>query len=260
MIRVAGAKRSDVAMVLDLQLTRFCKSINISVPLTDYQKTEVVLTMMERYPHETLNDFLLMFRNARLGLYGPIYNRIDITVISEYMTRYLDGKAYEREQMEKQLESEIMADFKFIEKTEFKNADEFEEWRAKWFAEKSKWYSDKLVLHDKLQQIDKKYEIIKRRGSLIAMTGDDGKDEAGYQKFKSAYLEKARAENNETKTETKDDTRTGGSMVGDGNIGPIEIVPIFIGNGSDDIEQIQRTGPEHHQQGDGVQSQSEALY
>jgi hypothetical protein len=251
MIRVGGAKRSDIATILDLQLIRFCKSINLSVPLTDYQKQEIVMTMMEQYRHETLNDFLLMFRNARNGLYGPIYNRMDITVISEYMARYLDAKSFERENIEREIQSHIIA----MEKhPEFKTPEEYQAW-------KKQWYDGKLTLRDKLVAVQKKFERMERMGI-------PANKELEYQKFREQYIKTHGEESgvHTTKTETAtekqttDDIRTGGTMDGHDDPGADQNVPVFIGNGSDDIESIQREGSEHHQQSDVVQSQSETLH
>lgn len=254
MIKFHGAKRSDVLAIVDLQLVRFLNSINITNPLTDFQKSELVMTMVERYPHETLNDFMLMFRMVKHGYFGPIYNRLDITVISEYMTKYLESKAFERENMEQQLESAIIADVKFLEQKEFANEKEYQEWVEKWMAEKQKWYTDKLVLADKLNDIQKRYERRKRFG-IIGVTGDDPKKEAEYQKILRNANEKWRKEVDvEIQKQTANDTNTRGSMGGNADPGSNENVPVPDGTRRDDVEPIQRAGSSHREQGDGIPS------
>lgn len=248
MIRFHGAKRSDVMAVVDLQLTRFLNSINISNPLSDFQKSELVMTLVERYKHETLNDFLLMFKMVRHGYFGPIYNRLDITVISEYMNKYLEMKAFEREHGEQQHTKEMAITEPIKAPSDFKSPEEYDAWRKKW-------YGDKLKLHDGLQKINDDYERKKRRG-IIGIVGDDPRREMEYQKFKTAAMEKARAEAEKQSNETKttNDASTRGHM--DGNVDPGTDANVSVSHGgrSENVEPIQRAGSKHHQQGDGIQS------
>jgi hypothetical protein len=254
MIKFHGAKRSEIMAIVDLQLVRFLKSINVTNTLTDFQQQELVMHLVENYPHETLNDFVLMFKRVRHGYYGPIYNRIDITVISEYMSKYLEAKAYERENVEREVHSELMA----IDKPEnFESAEQYEAW-------KKSWYDQKLTLRDKMMAIEKKFNRMERMGipadkeksfmdfrnNYLKTKSDDGKGGG----VSSPMGETGTEEKIETNTETKTshDTRARGTMdtnVGDGTD---QNVSVSDRNGSDDVESIQRTGSTHRQQGDGV--------
>lgn len=232
MIKYHGVKRSSVHTIVDLQLVRFLNSINISTPLTDFQKTELVMTMVERYPHETLNDFLLCFRMVKHGYFGPIYNRLDITVISEYMTKYLEMKAFEREHEQQEFEQKFIAE---NEKHNFTSLEQYLE-------HKEKWYKERLELREKLNAIDERYERIKKRGS-VGVVGDDPKKEADYQQWRSEWL-KTNGE--------KNDLHAGGTMEGNVDPGTDENVSVSGHGGSGNADTIPSPGSEHSQQGDGL--------
>jgi hypothetical protein len=240
MIKFHGAKRSTVMAVVDLQLVRFLKSINVGNTLTDFQQQELVMTLVDRYPHETLNDFLLMFRMARQGYFGPLYNRIDITVISEYMGKYLEIKAFERENL---ASSEIK-----IESVEGQKKLTPEQYEI----ERQKWYEEKIAAFRKLSDIDEEHKR-KKRGMISVMTNDNPRTEAEYQKFKNEWYEK-RAGEIEIKKQSEDDTNTRGSMDGNVDPGSNENVSVSQSNGSGNVEPIQRTGSEHREQSDVVPS------
>jgi hypothetical protein len=234
MIRFHGAKRSDIMAIVDLQLTRFIKSINVTNTLTDFQKQELVMHLVENYPHETLNDFVLMFKRVRHGYYGPIYNRIDITVISEYMSKYLEAKAYERENIEREVHSEMLAMEKFQTRDQFKNAEEYDEYVKQYNEWKQSWYNKNLTLREKLIAVEKKFNRMEKMG----VPADK---EKSFIDFKNQYIK-----------EKKNDVSSRGTMDGNDGGGANGNVPVSDGKGSDGIEPIQRTGSEHHEQNQNV--------
>lgn len=169
-----GVPRSDVAMVLDLQIVRFLESLNIKNTMSDYQIEEMVSTMIQKYPTETIMDFQLMFRMAKHGMFGPVYNRLDITVIMEYMGKYLEHKAFEVEQMNRQVGKEAPAP-----REKFVTDEQFEQYR-------DDFYKNKLVLSQKLAEIDKHQRDMKRRG----IVGMDPSKVAEYEKFRNQEFAK----------------------------------------------------------------------
>ena len=232
MIRVHGAKRSDVMIIVDLQLARFLNSINIRDQLNDAQKTEIVMTLVERYPHETLNDFLLMFRMVRHGHFGPIYNRMDITIISEYMTKYLEQKAFERENIERQHMKEFLDD---SSKQTFESQEQFNEW-------KKQWYSERMKLREKLDAIENKWQHAKRHGSAALF--DDPKKELEYQKFKNERIQNGLINN----------MGDGGGVERNVHPGTNENISVSESDGGGNVEQTGGEGSQPDQQNNGVPS------
>lgn len=61
---------------------------NISNRMTDAQTIDVVRLIMEKFNYFKLADFKLCFKNAKTGLYGKVYNRIDGLIIFEWLNLY----------------------------------------------------------------------------------------------------------------------------------------------------------------------------
>lgn len=66
---------------------------NIGKSITDEQALDTASLLIDSYPHETIEDFTLMFREAKKGKYGELYNRLDGQIIFKWMSAYLDMKA-----------------------------------------------------------------------------------------------------------------------------------------------------------------------
>lgn len=89
--------RKDIKAVLDLHLTKFVKSLNLKWTLSDQQIGPIVEDLLYKYPNESLEDFMLVFRKARMGEFkdqdgnATIY-RLDGAVIFGWMDQYLVQK------------------------------------------------------------------------------------------------------------------------------------------------------------------------
>lgn len=70
---------------------------NISNRISEDQAIQTAFLILDKYPHETIEDFVIMFRNAKSGKYGELYNRLDGQIIFQWMQTYLDEKAAYRE-------------------------------------------------------------------------------------------------------------------------------------------------------------------
>lgn len=88
-MRFAGSRQ--VAQALDIALTKLVASVNITQNLNDSQIKIIVEDLLDKYPNETLEDFILVFKKARLGEFGIIYN-LHSAVIFGWMEFYLEEK------------------------------------------------------------------------------------------------------------------------------------------------------------------------
>lgn len=61
--------------------------------MNEDQAIETAYLLLDKYPHESLEDFVIMFRNAKTGKYGELYNRLDGQIIFKWMGEYLEEKA-----------------------------------------------------------------------------------------------------------------------------------------------------------------------
>lgn len=87
--RVVGSRQ--VAVALDIQLTRLVGNLNLKWSLNDAQIKTIVEDLMDKYPNECLEDFILCFKKARMGEYGELI-RLDSPIVFSWMQLYLDEK------------------------------------------------------------------------------------------------------------------------------------------------------------------------
>lgn len=81
----------QIAQALDIQLTRLVKALNLKWSLNDSQIKIVVEDLLDKYPNETLDDFIVVFKRARTGEYGELI-RLDGPIVFSWMEAYMDEK------------------------------------------------------------------------------------------------------------------------------------------------------------------------
>lgn len=87
--RTVGSRQ--VAIALDIQLTRLVANLNLKWTVNDAQIKTIVEDLLDKYPNETIEDFILCFKKARQGEYGELI-RLDGPIIFSWMRLYLDDK------------------------------------------------------------------------------------------------------------------------------------------------------------------------
>jgi hypothetical protein len=78
---------------------------NLTKSMNDDQAIDTASLLIETYPHETIEDFTIMFREAKKGKYGELYNRLDGQLIFKWMGLYLEEKAKFREKQHQNMKS-----------------------------------------------------------------------------------------------------------------------------------------------------------
>lgn len=81
----------QIAQALDIQLTRLVAALNLKWSLNDSQIKIVVEDLLDKYPNETLDDFIVVFKRARTGEYGELI-RLDGPIVFSWMEAYMDEK------------------------------------------------------------------------------------------------------------------------------------------------------------------------
>lgn len=89
-VRATGSIK-PVAQALDIALTKLVGSINVNQNLNDSQIKVIVEDLLDKYPNESLEDFILCFKKARQGEFGTIYH-LHSAVIFGWMEVYLGDK------------------------------------------------------------------------------------------------------------------------------------------------------------------------
>lgn len=91
-----------VAQAIDIALTKLVANVNVSQNLNDGQIKIIVEDLLDKYPNESIEDFILVFKRARQGEFGTIYH-LHSAVIFSWMEFYLNEKY---EALEKKLKRE----------------------------------------------------------------------------------------------------------------------------------------------------------
>jgi hypothetical protein len=75
------------------EILKLVSAVNINGQLTiqKYQIPVIAAQLVEMYPVESLEDFVLCFKRGGAGFYGTIY-KLDASVLCEWMKAYLDEK------------------------------------------------------------------------------------------------------------------------------------------------------------------------
>lgn len=84
--------RASVARSLDLLIMRLAIIVNVRHNITDAQIKIVVNDLLELYPNESLEDWVLVFKRMRQGYYGKTYHLLNLATIVEAMKTHLDEK------------------------------------------------------------------------------------------------------------------------------------------------------------------------
>ncbi|BDD11930.1 hypothetical protein FUAX_43620 (plasmid) [Fulvitalea axinellae] len=82
-----------------LLLMRTVNFFNVGKGMNKAQAMETCDLLYEEYPHESLEDFAVCFRNARKGVYGTVYDRIDGGVVFGWVRQYMEEKSLVREKV-----------------------------------------------------------------------------------------------------------------------------------------------------------------
>lgn len=76
---------------MDIALTKLAALINVNQNLHDGQIKIIVEDLLDKYPNESLEDFILCFKKARHGEFGIIYH-VHSAVVFGWMDLYLEQK------------------------------------------------------------------------------------------------------------------------------------------------------------------------
>ncbi|AUD00972.1 hypothetical protein [Spirosoma pollinicola] len=89
-------------------LKLFNDGLNTSLRMDARQLFEYALVWCGEFENETLKDLILCLKRVKAGRYGPIFNRIDGTVVSDFFQKYLAEKAQWGEDQNRQYKSDMI--------------------------------------------------------------------------------------------------------------------------------------------------------
>ena len=97
----AAVKKNESEDVAILQISQsiaeLCEMVNVKHSMTPKQIRFTAELILEKYYFLTRADLMLFVKNAILGYYGTIYNRLDPASILEFIKKYSDERMNEAE-------------------------------------------------------------------------------------------------------------------------------------------------------------------
>lgn len=96
----------ELKVALDMQILRLASSLNLNRNISESQVKTIVCDLIELYPHETMEDFIMVFKRMRQGYYGEFYSSLDGAKIISCMNKHLEEKAAYREMQHRKIKSE----------------------------------------------------------------------------------------------------------------------------------------------------------
>lgn len=90
-------------------LTGLAKSINVGKNLDTLQTYETATLLIEKFWYLRLEECMYVFKQAKLGKYGQLFDRLDITIISGWLDTYdrTERLAEVEQQRRQQMKAEI---------------------------------------------------------------------------------------------------------------------------------------------------------
>lgn len=92
-----NGQEANLMILLSTLILKTASFFNIGKNITEDQAINTASLILEKYPYETLEDFVMVFKMAKKGELGKVYDRIDPQVIFEWCNQYFDKKAEARE-------------------------------------------------------------------------------------------------------------------------------------------------------------------
>lgn len=111
-----GIEKINVIKAITYLVLRFADTLNVRNGFTEEQASVLALDLTEIFEYDTLEDVVLMFKYARQGKLGKVYERLDPEFVTgTFVPNYLELKAIERESNHSRTKGELngMSNFKW---------------------------------------------------------------------------------------------------------------------------------------------------
>jgi hypothetical protein len=110
--RLRQRDKPALLKALSLLITQLGNSFNVGKNVDTLQVYECATLLAEKYWYLRLEEFVYVFKQARLGKYGKVYDRLDVQVISEWLTTYDTGERLAEMERRRQVQQEQEMDSK----------------------------------------------------------------------------------------------------------------------------------------------------
>jgi hypothetical protein len=87
--------RNDVEVEISKYVTKCIQGLGLQ--MDNYSIQLLTEDIVEKYKYDSIEDVQICLKKGRQGYYGTTYNKLNMVVISEWMTKHLEEKAIIRE-------------------------------------------------------------------------------------------------------------------------------------------------------------------
>jgi len=98
-VSVPEMGEDKVVTILAGMILNLANYLNLGNNFNNTQAIETAFLLVDKYPTESIEDFVYVFRSAKTGDFGKMYNRFDGQIIFEWMDIHLENKARKREEL-----------------------------------------------------------------------------------------------------------------------------------------------------------------
>jgi hypothetical protein len=138
----AGLSKAVKNLIISL-----AESLNLTNTVNDAQVFEMTLLIIETYWYLKLEELVLIFKNAKIGKYGKMYNRLDIQIICEWIETYLRSEEramyfekknteHKKKEIDVKLMPELYEKYRMEKEPEEDKDEEYKRQRAEYFRNK----------------------------------------------------------------------------------------------------------------------------
>ncbi len=97
----------EIQKAIEFELVKLTGLVNVANNLKPHQIVFTAQTIIENYPAESLEDFILVFRRGAMGYYGSIFHQLDTSTILKWVAAHIDEKCNHLENQTKIKQKEI---------------------------------------------------------------------------------------------------------------------------------------------------------
>lgn len=88
--------RNNVLMEIATAVNKCCRALDIK--LDNYTLQILIEDIVDKYSYDSIEDIQQCLKKGRQGNYGPTYNKLNMVIITAWMSKHLDEKGRAKEQ------------------------------------------------------------------------------------------------------------------------------------------------------------------
>lgn len=97
MAKVNAADPEGLRIIIGAMIYKLDRFLNLKNPMSEDQIVFTAQTLSKDFYFLTISEVILVFKNAKSGVYGPLYERLDSTTIGSWFRSYSEERLKDSE-------------------------------------------------------------------------------------------------------------------------------------------------------------------